>query len=149
MTIGTVGPGDDVEAWCTRCKMNLEHRVIACVGSEVKRVHCLTCGSDHKYYPPRIKGHAERPAKTVRVPSSGRSGRTVARAHGEWSTFMREMPEGTIPRQYRISDQYDAAEYLEHPVFGTGRVLEILGRERIEVAFKEGRKVLICNKRGQ
>ncbi len=22
---GSVGPGDDVEAWCTRCKMNLNH----------------------------------------------------------------------------------------------------------------------------
>jgi hypothetical protein len=61
---------------------------------------------------------------------------------------MNEMPEGTAPREYRIFDAYDAAEYLEHPVFGTGRVLGVVGRERIEVAFKEGRKILICNKRG-
>ena len=48
-----VGPGDDVEAWCTRCRMNLNHRVIAVVGNNIQRVVCLTCGSQHKFYPPK------------------------------------------------------------------------------------------------
>jgi hypothetical protein len=147
MGTASIGPGDDVEAWCTRCRMNLNHRVIAVLGNEVKRVHCLTCGGDHQYYSPKEgvldKGPAKAP-KPAQVKPEPRSSR---RASGEWSRIMKEMPPDVSPRPYKVSDTYQPAEYIEHAVFGPGRILEILGRERIEVIFKEGRKVLICNKR--
>ena len=60
---------------------------------------------------------------------------------------MREMSETTIPRPYQVSASYQSGEFIMHPVFGAGRVLDVLGSERIQVIFKEGRKVLICNKR--
>ncbi len=151
---GSAGPGDDVEAWCTRCKMNLNHRVIAVVGSNIQRVHCLTCGGDHKYYPP--KGQKAEKAEKVRV----KSARTVsektpkssekispARAASEWSTVMRDMPPDAVPRTYMVTESYRPKEFVEHPVFGTGRVLDIVGAERMQVIFKDGRKVLICNKK--
>ncbi len=144
------GPGDDVEAWCTRCRMNLNHRVIAMVGNEIKRVTCLTCGSDHKYYPPKgikKKQDSAAPSKgssRARTPKT-KAARSVA-AKGEWSTVMDEMPDAAVPRSYRISDAYDAADYIEHPVFGTGMVLSIVGTGKIEVIFREGRKVLIFKK---
>lgn len=145
-----IGPGDDVEAWCTRCKMNLNHRVIAMVGREIKRVHCLTCGGDHKYYPPKYPKSRDKEKQTVRVSSREREAkkpveRSAARALSEWNTVMSEMPPDTVPRPYRISDSYGSADFIEHPVFGTGRVLDILGSQRMEVIFREGRKVLICN----
>lgn len=155
MSRGPIGPGDDVEAWCTRCKMNLNHRVIAVVGSEVKRVHCLTCGGDHNYYPPKGAGrhaHAGAPRKTpVRKSSAGpgtqRGNKSEARAEGEWNRFMSEMPEGVSPRAYSPKDTFDTGEYIEHPTFGTGRVLDVVGREKIEAIFRSGRKVLICNRK--
>ncbi len=155
MGTGAIGPGEDVEAWCTRCRMNLNHRVIAVVGRSIQRVHCLTCGGDHKYYPPKYEKGAEKEKRTVRVSSSaGEKGRkptslrAADKALGEWTTFMKDMPEGLVPRAYKITDSYRASEFIEHPTFGTGRVVDILGAERIEVAFKDGRKVLVCN-RGQ
>lgn len=159
MNSGRVGPGDDVEAWCTRCRMNLNHRVIAVVGSSIQRVHCLTCGGDHKYYPP--KGQSEREAQTERrrATSGTRSTaaspaskdkksaeRSSARAYSEWMTFMQEMPDGVVPRPYRITESYKSAEYIEHAEFGTGRVVDVLGAQRIEVIFKDGRKVMVCNR---
>jgi hypothetical protein len=151
-----VGPGEDVEAWCTRCRMNLNHRVIAVVGQGIQRVHCLTCGGDHKYYPPKRAGSTEpdsKRAKSVSTASSAASARdrksadrAAGKAYGEWATFMKDMPEGTVPRPYRTAESYKAAEYIEHPEFGTGRVVDVLGAERIEVAFKIGRKVMVCNR---
>lgn len=148
----SIGPGDDVEAWCTRCRMNLNHRVIAVVGSNIQRVHCLTCGGDHKYYPPKgLKSEkSERShVKIARSPekSAGPTRTSAARAAGEWQTIMRHMPPDHVPRPYRVSESYAPAEFIEHPVFGIGRVLEIAGAERIQVIFKDGRKILICNKK--
>ncbi len=156
MTKRSIGPGDDVEAWCTRCRMNLNHRVIAVVGADIQRVHCLTCGGDHKYYPvkgvksPRAETRSGKVASASASSAVGprKSGdKAASKAYGEWSTFMQEMPAGTIPRQYNITDSYSVAEYIEHREFGTGRVLGILGAERIEVIFKDGRKVMVCNRK--
>jgi hypothetical protein len=151
-----IGPGEDVEAWCTRCRMNLNHRVIAVVGQGIQRVHCLTCGGDHKYYPPKRTSTSESERPKTRTVSAGpassaardRKGadRAAGKAYSEWATFMKDMPEGVVPRPYRTAESYKASEYIEHPEFGTGRVVDVLGAERIEVIFKVGRKVMVCNR---
>ncbi len=145
-----VGPGDDVEAWCTRCRMNLNHRVIAMVGSEIKRVHCLTCGGDHKYYPPKYEGSRTSSVRSAKAPKTARPVKakenSAARAASEWRTVMSEMPADCIPRAYRVAESYRSSEFIEHPVLGTGRVTDILGAQRIEVIFEDGRKILICNR---
>jgi len=133
--------------------MNLDHRIIAVVGSEIKRVHCLTCGSDHKYYPPRgLDAKSEKTPRVVKTSGDVKapkvSGeRSAARARSEWTTFMSQMPTGTIPRTYKITESYEAAEYIQHPLFGQGRVLAVVGSDKIEVAFEDGRKVLLCNRK--
>jgi hypothetical protein len=146
-----IGPGDDVEAWCTRCRMNLNHRVIAVVGNNIQKVVCLTCGSHHKFYPPKNQEPVDKEPREIRtaLPDKSRkpASRAASKALGEWTTFMKNMPPGTMPKPYKVSESYSPAEYVEHPLFGTGRVLEIVGAEKIQVIFKEGRKVLICNRR--
>jgi hypothetical protein len=61
-------------------------------------------------------------------------------------TFMQQMPDGVVPRPYRITESYKSSEYIEHAEFGTGRVVDVLGAQRIEVIFKDGRKVMVCNR---
>lgn len=73
--------------------------------------------------------------------------KSPARAASEWNTVMRELPEGEDVRPYKVSESYKSGEFVTHPVFGTGRVLDVVGSERIQVIFRDGRKVLICNKR--
>lgn len=151
MSHDSLGPGDDVEAWCTRCRMNLYHRIIATVGSSIKTVHCLTCGGDHKYHPPKNQKAQEDdvpPQKTPRTPkASGSVDRKASHALGEWKAFMNDMPPGTSSRPYTTSASYACEEYIEHPTFGVGKVIDILGLEKMQVIFREGRKVLICNQR--
>jgi len=153
MPAGKIGPGDDVEAWCTRCRMNLEHRVIAVVGSSVERVHCLTCGGDHKYYPPKYAKGAEPQRTAIRISSKAKASKGAAkpekasvRALGEWTTFMKDLESETSPRAYRTSESYEAGEFIEHPTFGIGKVLDIVAAEKMQVVFREGRKILLCNR---
>lgn len=148
-TVG-LGPGDDVEAWCTRCRMNLNHRIIAVVGKEVRTVHCLTCGGDHRFHQPKHeKGSQQRagrvvPAETGKIHKT--SEKAAGKAVGEWRTFMQEMAPGTVLHVYKVSDSFQPDEYIDHPVFGPGRVIDIVGLGKIQVVFREGRKILICNK---
>lgn len=149
MSNASLGPGDDVEAWCTRCRMNLYHRIIATVGNSIKTVHCLTCGGDHKYHPPKNKKAPENDLPQQRTPrppkASGSGDRRASHALGEWKAFMNEMPPGTLPRPYTTSASYACEDYIEHPAFGVGRVIDILGLEKVQVIFRDGRKVLVCN----
>lgn len=146
----SLGPGDDVEAWCTRCRMNLNHRVIAIVGNSIERVQCLTCGGDHKYYPPKYQHNSEterRHLKIVPVEKGRKSvDKAAAKAYSEWSTFMKDMAPDTSPRTYKVSASYKSAEFIEHPMFGIGKVLDIVAADKMQVIFKDGRKILICNK---
>lgn len=152
MVLGKVGPGDDVEAWCTKCRMNLNHRIIAMLGSIIQRVQCLTCNGEHKYYPPKEQ-KVKAPKKSGRVSAADKAKRASSaakpspdRARGEWTTFMKDMPEGENPRPYKTTEAFKIGAYIAHPVFGTGRVLDIVAAEKMEVIFEEGRKILIFNK---
>ncbi|HEV2113407.1 MAG TPA: hypothetical protein VGR50_04610 [Terriglobales bacterium] len=41
--------GDTIEDYCSRCKLNLDHSVVAMNGDEVLHVRCRTCNGEHKY----------------------------------------------------------------------------------------------------
>jgi hypothetical protein len=45
--------GSEIDAYCTKCRLDLGHTIIAMVGHTVPKVICNTCGSQHKYYPPK------------------------------------------------------------------------------------------------
>ena len=71
-----LGPGQRIEARCTRCRDVTGHVIVALVDDQVVKVECCACGSVHKYYP------AEAPARlpknqTLRVQSGKERGEAV------------------------------------------------------------------------
>jgi hypothetical protein len=54
--------GDTIDDYCPRCRLLLNHAVASLVGSQVVKVVCQTCHSEHPYR------HAELPPK--KKPSS-------------------------------------------------------------------------------
>ncbi len=151
MSVVSLGPGDDVDAWCTRCRMNLNHRIIAMVGNSIQTVLCLTCESTHRYHPPRKEkpGAYADEHEDVEIRSSWRPkiiDRAAVKTANEWATFMKATPEGTQFKQYSPSGSYTVDDYIEHPTFGQGKVIEIVGQVKILVIFQAGRKILVCNR---
>jgi hypothetical protein len=60
-------PGDDVGAYCTRCKMDLTHTILAMADEHTpERVRCNTCGSEHRFITERSVGvsRAAQPARS-------------------------------------------------------------------------------------
>jgi len=59
MTASPLRLGDEIDDYCPRCKLLLNHAVASMVGSEVVKVVCQTCHSEHPYkhaeVPPRKK----------------------------------------------------------------------------------------------
>ncbi len=150
MKTRTIGPGDDVEAWCTKCQMDLNHRIIAVVDGRPKRVICLTCNSHHNYHPPKTLGAAPKKTRVVSAPRALKpalkSTEAVVRSSSEWKTFMKDYDESSPVKPYSIFSSFSVSEFVEHPVFGLGKVIELAGAQKITVVFKEGRKTLVCNK---
>jgi len=146
----SLGPGDDIDAWCTRCRMNLNHRIVAMVGSTVKTVQCLTCNGTHKFHLPRdqdVPDNDEYEAQTPKsTPMMKAAEKAAAKNANEWATFMKTMHPDAVPREYDMHENYSYEDYVNHPLFGTGKVIDVMGRDKVQVVFKEGRKILVCNR---
>ena len=41
--------GDDIDDYCSRCKLSTTHAVVSMLGEEVKKVRCRTCNYEHNY----------------------------------------------------------------------------------------------------
>ena len=55
--------GGEVDSWCTKCRLFLNHRIIAMVGPRPVRVECSTCGSHHNF---RAAAPGEKPETSAR-----------------------------------------------------------------------------------
>jgi len=59
MTALLIRLGDEIDDYCPRCKLLLNHAVASMVGSTVVKVVCQTCHSEHPYknaaVPPKKK----------------------------------------------------------------------------------------------
>lgn len=119
--------GGEIDAWCSACKLELNHIVVAMFEGEVKKVKCLTCERQHVYR--TAPGKRKKKASSSRAASAGRSAkRPVA-------------PTGP-PKPYATSAKFAADDFLDHPKYGTGRVVAVRG-DKIDVEFDSGVRVLI------
>jgi hypothetical protein len=45
--INSYSVGGDIDAWCTKCKLELGHTITALVDNLPKKVKCNTCSAQH------------------------------------------------------------------------------------------------------
>ena len=45
----TLRAGGEVDSYCTKCRLVLNHRIIAMIGNTPRKVECSTCNSHHLY----------------------------------------------------------------------------------------------------
>lgn len=136
--------GQEIDAWCTRCKMDLTHKVVAAVGDKPAKVECRTCYSIHMYRAPKSS-----PAAITRAASSGARA-TTTRAHARRAepepVLPAEPPAGVRVLPYRMTERFSKDQWLQHKSFGHGLVVNELGDDKIEVRFDAGLKVLAHNR---
>jgi hypothetical protein len=118
--------GDDVMAYCGRCKEERMHQVVA-LHSEgrIERVTCNYCQSTHLYRDPQAA--ASKPRRT-----------TGARAAEVKTRAASNRPA----RAYSPQEIYTTGDQITHPKFGEGNVVEAR-RGKIDVRFGREMRTLL------
>ncbi len=125
--------GDPIEARCTKCRQNTNHIIITLEENAPVKVQCNSCTRQHKYRPPTVpKKAATRQATKPK---------DVERK--EWETLKSSM-DSAKAKAYSMTDAYKLNSLIDHPVFGLGIVQRIIGSQKIEVLFEDGRKTMRC-----
>lgn len=144
--------GGEIDAYCTKCKLDLNHRIVAMVGETVKQVECLTCRSPHMYRRPKsatpAKAEGKRASKAPGARSAAARETAAVRAERElrdsWERSIAGQPASAF-RPYRVFEVFNAGDLVRHTKFGDGVIARVIDRMKIEVLFQEGSKTLAHN----
>jgi hypothetical protein len=154
MTHKAIKPGTEVDSWCTKCKMDLLHRIIAVHDGRIIRVECRTCGGHHNYRrpksasaEPKVMAARATSADKSRSSSSALSPRRSAAAEAErqressWQKAVLGQPVTSF-KAYRASQTFQLGELIRHGRFGDGYIVRVIDRQKVEVMFKDGPRML-------
>lgn len=131
--------GGDIEAFCTKCKLELGHTIIAMVEDVPERVKCNTCNGEHKY---RIKSPKKNRTRSTAADRKARS----QEAH--YNEELSRVTGGDMSnaKKYSMGNNFKKDEVVDHPAFGIGIVLSVFQNNKMEILFKDGPKLLIHNR---
>ncbi|MFO0625619.1 MAG: hypothetical protein U0325_08370 [Polyangiales bacterium] len=139
--------GQEIDAWCTKCKLDLTHRIIAVADGKPARVECRTCYSTHNYRAPKtgavalVQRAQKSPAASVASPAAAKPKKPRAEEH-----VAVVPPPGARVISYRMTERFMKDQWLVHKIFGNGIVLAELADNKIEVRFDDGPRVLVHNR---
>ncbi|PKN18871.1 MAG: hypothetical protein CVU71_08735 [Deltaproteobacteria bacterium HGW-Deltaproteobacteria-6] len=140
--------GENIDAYCLKCKLVLAHVILFKVDEAVNRVKCKTCGAEHKY---RGTGPAAKKAAAVRAPGVARTKKPAAAkavvndAPLQWDLKSRNMPPETSIRNYSIREIFKVNNVINHPVFGVGFVEKVVTDKSISVLFSDSVRLMGMN----
>ncbi len=142
MATRQLSAGDKIDARCSKCGGTTRHIILAISGQTPNRVRCDLCDREHNYYPPR----SER-IRTPRTPAARAPGRRTKdpreAERQKWQELNPELGSGTL-FPYAMDGRFPLASRVAHPTFGIGVVVGLPGPHKVEILFKEGKKVLRC-----
>ena len=140
--------GEEILSYCTSCKLDLRHLIVAHkTGSTgaVAKVECKTCRKIHAYHAPKgaagvvtVKQQHEKGPKRVKA--------EVIPLSVEWNKQLGESKD-KASRTYSMAHAFGKGDLLEHPNFGVGVVQNVKDPTKVEVLFENSLKVLIHNKK--
>ena len=130
--------GGEVDAHCTKCKLELAHVIVAMVGPRIVRVQCKTCGSLHAF-------RGGPPTPRERRTSETASRHAATRPPPTPSDYERNLNGRDLSRArtYRPAIRFEPQDVVSHPTFGLGVVTRVLPDNKIEVSFPAGGKILV------
>lgn len=133
MSSTTLLAGDPIEARCTKCRKNTDHVIITMGDEAPVKVQCNSCSRQHKYKPPTV------PKK----PAARRTVDPKIAERKEWEELKPNMDSSTAVA-YSMTTSYKVNALIDHPVFGLGMVQRVVGAQKIEVLFEDGKKTMRC-----
>jgi hypothetical protein len=146
--------GSEIDAWCTRCRMDLGHRIVALVAGAPKRVVCQTCGGEHTYRAPHnsapaagvfVRGKQAATAGEKRPPPAGVRAAQRARVEQErYDAWAKRTLGRTVDafKHYSMELTLSTGELVLHPKFGEGYVELVREDGKVSVMFRDCARTL-------
>jgi hypothetical protein len=142
----------EVDSWCTKCRLVLNHRIVSMKNGKAYQVECLTCRSQHLWRPHAPGEKPERsPADRTGAPrASGPSSSTSPRAPRVTAAMRHEQSwEKAIAgksvhdfKPYNVGGSFEPGDLLRHKKFGDGVVTRVIDTHKVEVLFKDEARTL-------
>jgi hypothetical protein len=137
----------EVDSWCTRCRLVLNHRIVSMKSGKAHQVECLTCRSQHLW---RANVPGERPAagasERPRASSSGAAARTprVSAAVKHEQTWEHALNGRGVHefKAYSVAASFQEGDYVRHKKFGDGVVTRVIDGHKVEVLFRDEARTL-------
>ncbi|HEX3769957.1 MAG TPA: hypothetical protein VHV30_03785 [Polyangiaceae bacterium] len=138
----------EVDSYCTKCRLVLNHRIVSMKNGKAHQVECLTCRSTHLWRAnaPGEKapaGAGERAARPSSGPASARAPRvTQAQKHEQtWEKALNgKGPKDFKP--YNVGGSFQEGDLLRHKKFGDGLVTRVIDLHKVEVLFRDEARTL-------
>lgn len=108
--------GENIASYCTKCKLNLDHTIVAMEGETIVKVTCKTCGGTHKFRNPAD-------APKVRAPRAKKGSVIKPSAETLWVSTLAEAKGKE--HVYTMTEKYRIGDIILHDRFGKGVVLKL------------------------
>jgi hypothetical protein len=136
----------EVDSWCTRCRLILNHRVVSMKSGKAHQVECLTCRAQHLWRPATP---GDKPASAAggsprpRSAGSGASARAHAASRQEQRWEQATNGRGVLDfKTYEVGGSFQEGELVRHKKFGDGVVTRVIDASKVEVLFRDEARTL-------
>ncbi len=124
--------GDNIAAYCAKCKFSHAHTIVAMDGDRITRATCHTCNSTHPFKHPSD-------APKTRAPRAKKGEASTPSIAALWETRM-----ATAKGQehvYTMVTKYGIGDIVLHDQFGKGVVLK-LSTNKCHVLFQDKERLM-------
>jgi hypothetical protein len=122
--------GENIASYCTKCKLVLDHVIVAMAEETIAKVKCKTCNSTHKFRDP---ADAKKPRQTKMKED------VVKTTEALWETCVAEATGQE--REYAMTERYRVGDLVLHSTFGRG-VVRKLYLNKCDVLFKDKERLM-------
>ncbi len=122
--------GENIASYCTKCKLVVDHAIVAMDGEAIVKVKCKTCGSAHKY---RSAADAKSPRSSKKKEDPSKKAEIL------WETCMAEARGKECA--YNMTGKFRVGDIVVHDLFGRGVVRKIYFN-KVDVLFKDKERLM-------
>ncbi len=131
-----ISAGDETASYCTKCRLDLNHVIVAMVGAKIVRVKCMTCGSEHNFR----SAENDRAKQTGKTGSPKRKSGKALTSEALWENRIAAAKGMELP--YEMVKSYNAGDIIVHNLFGRG-VVQKTYFKKCTVIFKDQERMLV------
>ena len=124
--------GKNIESYCVKCKLNIDHTIMAMEGEVISKVRCISCGGSHKFRNPLV-------AQKVRKLKAKKGIGEEATAEIVWAAGLTEAKGKN--RDYSMAAKYRVGDIVNHHTFGKGVVIKLYAN-KCDMLFKDRERLM-------